>query len=350
MRTKVVFCCAVFIGLIIAGWITACPPGVTDLVCTEEPGGVQLTWTNNDNGTYTFIEIVRDDVTIADLPADATGYFDPTPVTDLTVYIVYAHDGAAPTGAACVLGGDPMTLETPDITAATGQTIDIPFILGTPFENYGFSFGYEHDPAKVTFLQAVQGATTQVMNDGDGADFFGLSVETGSPTGFTCGCVYSFFSTEQIPPGEDFELVVASYSVDAQGPDTTELDFTAQLGNPPVGIVVVALPQFIPLVPETEGTTLTIVEPGGEFLRGDTNDDGTVGLPDVMVTLSAMFQGGPLMCPAAADTDDDMQLLLIDPILCLMFLYQSGPPPAAPFPDCGSDPQNMGCDQYLSCP
>ena len=39
------------------------------------------------------------------------------------------------------------------------------------------------------------------------------------------------------------------------------------------------------------------------FLRGDANDDGSVGLSDAVVTLQWLFQGGDPVCREAADFD-----------------------------------------------
>lgn len=346
-RRPVVVCALlVFLGLP----LVACPPGVTDLVCTEVPEGHLLTWTNNDDGSYTFLEIVRNDESIATLPADATSFLDESPPPDPVLYIVFAHDGAAPTGAACAYGEPGLAMVSEDATVASGATIDVPIHMDSSFDTIGFSFGYEHDPAKVTFMGAALGSTLAALHNGAGPDFVTIEEVGGSPSGFIMGCIYDLLGNAGLPAGEDYELVVATYAVDAAAPDTTELEFNAGMGNPPVANVVV-LEGAVVLVPVTDGSTLTIVEPGGgNFIRGDVNDDGVIGLPDVMVSLQAMFLGGELDCHAAADANADGSLQLDDALLCLNYLYQGGEAPAAPFPNCGSDPQNMGCDQYLSCP
>ncbi|MCA8959794.1 MAG: immunoglobulin domain-containing protein [Planctomycetes bacterium] len=74
------------------------------------------------------------------------------------------------------------------------------------------------------------------------------------------------------------------------------------------------------------------------FLRGDSNQDGTVDLSDTIYTLAYLFQKGTLACEAATDVNDDGSIDITDPIVILDYFFAGGPPPEIPFPDCGADP------------
>ena len=77
------------------------------------------------------------------------------------------------------------------------------------------------------------------------------------------------------------------------------------------------------------------------FLRGDTNQDGSVDISDAIATLVYLFGGATvnLGCRDAADSNDDGQLDLSDAVFTLNFKFLGGLPIPAPGPDvCGSDP------------
>ncbi len=82
-------------------------------------------------------------------------------------------------------------------------------------------------------------------------------------------------------------------------------------------------------------------EPMNRFRRGDSNNDNEVNLSDGVNTLNFLFQGSAEPpCLEAADFDADAMLNITDAVLTFNFLFLGGPPPRAPYPDCGTDPQN----------
>ena len=91
------------------------------------------------------------------------------------------------------------------------------------------------------------------------------------------------------------------------------------------------------------------------FVRGDVTQDGGVDIADAVKLLQFLFMGAdePL-CKAAADADDSGALQLTDAVALLNHLFLGGATPAAPFPECGSDPRNsdgLGCEgDDLACP
>ena len=101
------------------------------------------------------------------------------------------------------------------------------------------------------------------------------------------------------------------------------------------------------------------IEPGDcevEFIRGDCNGDGVVGIILLEVTYLldwAFTNGPPPPCEDAADADDDgsIDVAILDAVYLLEWAFVNGPPPPAPFPECGPDltPDDLTCDSY-TCP
>jgi hypothetical protein len=94
---------------------------------------------------------------------------------------------------------------------------------------------------------------------------------------------------------------------------------------------------------------------GPDFVRGDASGDGVFnGLVDALFILAFQFQGGsPPVCMEAADADGSGLFNgLVDALYVLAHQFQGGPPPAAPYPDCGPDPDptsSLGCGPN-ACP
>ena len=74
-----------------------------------------------------------------------------------------------------------------------------------------------------------------------------------------------------------------------------------------------------------------------DFIRGDSNGDGTVDIGDPIYNLGYLFNSGQALCLDAHDTNDDGAVDIADPILNLSYLFSEGPSPTPPFPDCGMD-------------
>ena len=82
------------------------------------------------------------------------------------------------------------------------------------------------------------------------------------------------------------------------------------------------------------------------FRRGDTNEDNTVSIPDVIVLLNYLFAGGELDCLDAGDADDSGGVALADAIVILNRLFLGAAPlPAPSDTTVGPDPtaDSLGC-------
>lgn len=75
-----------------------------------------------------------------------------------------------------------------------------------------------------------------------------------------------------------------------------------------------------------------------DFIRGDSNANGSVDISDPVFSLDFLFNMGPSICMDAQDVNDDGAVNLADPVSNLAFQFNMGPLPPAPFPACGPDP------------
>lgn len=73
-----------------------------------------------------------------------------------------------------------------------------------------------------------------------------------------------------------------------------------------------------------------------DFIRGDSNDEGEVGISDPIHALGVLFSELREITRAdAADSNDDDGVDIADPIDLLNFLFSKGPPIDPPYPSCG---------------
>ena len=99
---------------------------------------------------------------------------------------------------------------------------------------------------------------------------------------------------------------------------------------------------------ELQGGSIMVGRP---FMRGDVDNDGTIGVEDIQVLNHYLFLGGAAAsCVDAMDTNADGTLTLSDPLVLVYFAFLGGAPPSAPFPGCefGLD-SGLTCDEF-ACP
>ena len=77
---------------------------------------------------------------------------------------------------------------------------------------------------------------------------------------------------------------------------------------------------------------------GPAYVRGDVTLDRAVGLSDAISVLNHLFFGEALLCPGVADANASDGVNITDPIFLLNHLFLGEAPPAAPYPDCGTEP------------
>jgi hypothetical protein len=99
--------------------------------------------------------------------------------------------------------------------------------------------------------------------------------------------------------------------------------------------------------------TVSTMSDAPEFIRGDCDGNGTVDFTDAIFNLKKLFLGqGEGGCAGACDTDNNGSNDFTDAIVLLVSLFLGGVEPAAPYPDCGPDPED-GADsdcEESACP
>lgn len=97
--------------------------------------------------------------------------------------------------------------------------------------------------------------------------------------------------------------------------------------------------------------------PGGQFVRGDCNADGTNNIADAVFLLSILFPSGTpptATCDDACDANDDESLNIADAVTTLGSLFGAMPMPLGPPNTCGLDPDGpsgaIDCATFVPCP
>jgi hypothetical protein len=206
----------------------------------------------------------------------------------------------------------------------------------------GFSCAAEFDGTYLDVV-SVSAAGTAAAS----ADFFEVGMANGAGPGgswWVCGCIMSFAQTSSIPAGIEIPVSAVTYEVESSAPPgaLVVLDLENGSGIPPTDNIFVPSSGIAIDPAIIDGILTTVV---GQFLRGDSNDDGTLNVADAVSTLSYLFSQGPGPCPDAMDANDDGAVDIGDAIYELGFLFSGGPPPPPPFPSAGADPtaDPLGC-------
>ena len=88
-----------------------------------------------------------------------------------------------------------------------------------------------------------------------------------------------------------------------------------------------------------------------DFVRGDADQNGELGLGDVAAILYSNFLELGLRCLAAGDADGNGEVQLTDAVRILNHLYLGQGEIPAPFPAPGpGGPTDMSCASYVTVP
>ena len=269
--------------------------------------------------------------------------FIPRTVASLVLLLALA----APRAADAQAGGYTFTAE--DVVTAAGGIVNIGITLDAPGTSDGASTAVCHDPSIATVTQINEGAAVVNINGGNGPDFFSFTME---PTGFTGAMVFNLFGTFSLPAGNNQELFNTTYQVAVTAPTgiTQPLSF-CMLGQPAVENVVVVNGASVP--PVTNDGSIMISGPfvSTDFIRGDTNADGSVTVTDAVVLFGELFGSIPVgPCPRSGDLNNDGLRNISDVITLLMSLLSDGPAFIAPYPNCGTAISGLTCNPTPICP
>lgn len=308
--------------------------GVAELQCTEVGPTVELLW--ETHATFDAIEVYRDAQLIATLPGDATTYSD-APSQDPGNYAVVGLDGTTrslPTACGLEKEKRPFQVRLSDGTTVLGETTTLTIHLDNMSDQFdaslaGWTLAACNDPDVVIPLAVPLGADSQGLNDGDGPEFYALTVYD---EGWGFGLVVETVGNGTLAMGENQEVHLVEYQAVASG-RAASIEFCETIGSPDIFLAMYTISEAY-----EPALTNGIITIEGQFIRGDVTGDASLTLLDPLTLLDALFISGvPLPCDDAADVDDDGDLDLADAVNLLEVLYLGGAPPPAPYPECGSD-------------
>jgi hypothetical protein len=147
-------------------------------------------------------------------------------------------------------------------------TADVELDVGGTSNVAGWSLGACNDPTFIvcTALPA-NGSTLATIKNGGLPDF---NEKSFFPNGFTHGVVICFIGCSPLPPGQNYEILVASYNAVLETPTTTQIQFCDTLGTPPVATVIVVNGQSIlPVETPLDVEVLGIPSPAYTYIAPD---------------------------------------------------------------------------------
>ncbi len=221
----------------------------------------------------------------------------------------------------------------------------------------GWSLAVCHDASLVQVVSAVNGETTNTVNNGNPPELGFITILPGE--GVIMGMVIVIIGgpgTPVLPPGSGYELLEVTYLLNGEEGEVAELTYDCALDDPPVNTIFVingGQTLFPTLIPG-EIEILPVHIPIPEFVRGDCNTDGQYSIADAIFLFSALFVPGapPTPCEVSCDANDDGLKNIADAINILSNLFTGGPNPPPPFLGCGFDPtvDTLGCGSFDVCP
>lgn len=247
---------------------------------------------------------------------------------------------------------DPKQINVGRAEGVAGRSVEVEVTGVVSCEVTGFSFAVGHAGGILRFVGAAPG---QFFVDHAGADLSFQGIGYNAEGYALIYCLFDISNPITVPPTaipQGTVLATLTYEIleSAQEGETPLLNRTRTYGSPnPISNIYSGKPGDAPIEPQLADGLVAILtgEPEGEFLRGDSNDDGELDISDPVYTLNFLFLGSTTpACEDAADANDDGEMDLSDAIWMLSFLFQGGPAPPAPGPFLrGPDPtpDGLGC-------
>ena len=335
---------------------------ILDLTCSDNAGGVQLSWTNS--GDYTTIDVLRNGSLIDTVLGASTSYLDNAATGGISLYQVVPSSNGVVSDNSNTCAGSMAPLP---ITGLQGQLIencqgDV-LLSWNNAEAYD-SIRLERNGIPMVTLPGSQTETTIDMG------------------------VHGIHELTLVPAMDNIEGPAAS----------TSIDFVAEVVSAPIGFsgsvdvdtcqatlswtnqgtysqiqIVSAGEVLSTLAGGVSSTVVALPGAGGyvlelvvigecgtqessadsvaldcsvRFLRGDQNGDGSLDISDPLSLLGFMFGVGEVTCEDASDANDDGNLDVSDAVRMLQYLFGGASMPA-PINGCGVDPtaDGLGCEQ-----
>lgn len=234
--------------------------------------------------------------------------------------------------ASATLRGDNRTLDVTAPACAQAGCVEVQVCTGRGCDADPMGFCYTAPPGpSITSITPPAGlAGTQVTIRGANLNQTGLLI-------FFCG-----LPADHGPPAVDGSSVVATAPPSTPcDPGPADVEVRTDFGS------------------DVVNAGFTYSTPGGGFVRGDADSNGTLELSDGIRILNFLFLGRAAPnCMDAADADDNGTTELTDAVRIFGWLFTGGPAPRAPSPtnpvygpgECGPDPSADGLDCAVQAP
>lgn len=153
------------------------------------------------------------------------------------------------------------TLTAGTAAGVPGSDVQVAIQLDNPELVRGYSIGLVHDGLVLTLNAIEQGADVAATNSGAGADYFFTDVAPENGPGGIVACVVSLSAPlEDIPIAPDNEIALFDYTIaaGAAGGTSATLEFSSDLGDPPVLTIVSVL--GVSVFPALVGGSVSVLD------------------------------------------------------------------------------------------
>jgi hypothetical protein len=253
--------------------------------------------------------------------------------------------------AVTVVPPSPDGMVTADVTVSISTAVDgmqgwsygVYTTFGSGFTRFGIANAVPHPDLAV--------ANGGVNVDYDFINFYGLWA--GGYIGLAQGVIVDRHAVVEIPATpEGIGSLIITVNYQGAGPGEGMLDFTDNMGEPPVEVSAVF--NGFPVAPSVRDGATIVVGSQPSFIRGDFDGSGRFDIGDVAKEILYLLgRGGGPGCMDAADMNDDGKITAIDPLVGLRVALRLWPWRLPnPYPGCGADPTHdmLGCAVYTACP
>lgn len=335
---------------------TVLPLPVTALQCDPAPSGIDLSWQNGAD--YQQILIHRNGLLLATLAPTSTSFFDPVLGGAHQWVVTGVISTVASEGSSCSAIAPPAPVSLLSCLEQPGgillQWMNVGSYESIRIELNGNLLAILAPDAS-SYLDSPNLGTNQysVLATASGLDSTAstcsITIDLPAVTDLLCTGTDQDVSLSWIP-----QATYETVTIFRDGLEVFLLPGSATgIVDPGVipGIhqyeVMVTLAGFS----ASEICSVTVASPP-QFIRADSNGDGTLDISDPVLHLQWQFVGSAVDCLEALDSDGDGTAGLADVIYSLSAVFGSGPLPSAPFPDCGTAPQGgqLGCESAVLCP
>ena len=157
-----------------------------------------------------------------------------------------------------------------------GDSVNVACDLDDPMGGNiaGWSWGLCDSSTEVNVTAVVEGSTTMTLGDGGGSVAFHAPALF--PDGWTVGVVIDFFGNAVLPPGNGYQLELATYAIDAAAStDSKPLDYCSTLGMPAV-VITLVLEGGSAVTATTSGGSIEVL-PLNDMFAGNDNEIVVLG-------------------------------------------------------------------------